>query len=136
MPDKITGSCNCGRHVYTIPMPTEMNLCHCMDCKKWAGAMHSAHMFVKTETSETSSPTPKLHTMNAESGNPMERAWCDECGCGIWLKATKSPETTYFKAGLFEHGEIPQPTMENWMKNMEKWEQPALGTKRQAYDGN
>lgn len=93
-------------------------------------------MFVQTDTIQTSSPTPKLHTMNADSGNPMERAWCDNCGCGIWLKSAKNPEQTYFKAGLFEHGEIPQPTMENWMKNMEKWEQPATGTKRQAFDGN
>lgn len=23
----ITGSCNCGQHVYTIPKPTDMNLC-------------------------------------------------------------------------------------------------------------
>jgi hypothetical protein len=93
--------------------------------------------------------------MNAESGNSMERAWCDECGCGIWLKSISNPSQTYFKAGLFEQGEIPNPTMENWMKvsglfgdifivnillmafkNMEPWEQPATGTKRQAYDGN
>jgi NMD protein affecting ribosome stability and mRNA decay len=24
---KVTGSCTCGRHSYTIPKPTEMNLC-------------------------------------------------------------------------------------------------------------
>lgn len=27
MTSKITGSCNCGRHVYTIPKPEDMNLC-------------------------------------------------------------------------------------------------------------
>jgi hypothetical protein len=52
------------------------------------------------------------------------------------MKNPKKPSQTFFKAGLFEQGEIPNPTMENWMKNMEKWEQPATGTKRQAYDGN
>lgn len=73
-------------------------------------------MFVQTSTIETTSPQPKTHIMNAESGNPMERAWCDECGCGIWLKSTLNPAQTFFKAGLFEQGEIPNPTMENWMK--------------------
>lgn len=77
-------------------------------------------MFVETAKIETSSPRPKLHIMNAESGNPMERAWCDNCGCGLWLRPSlkdgKEPEKTFFKAGLFEHGEIPTPTMENWMK--------------------
>lgn len=27
MANVITGNCNCGRHVYTIPKPTDMNLC-------------------------------------------------------------------------------------------------------------
>ena len=27
MAELITGSCNCGRHTYTVPKPTEMNLC-------------------------------------------------------------------------------------------------------------
>lgn len=27
MSDLITGSCNCGRHSFSIPKPTEMNLC-------------------------------------------------------------------------------------------------------------
>jgi hypothetical protein len=31
--------------------------------------------------------------------------------------------------GLFNPGEIPNPTHENWLKNMELWESPARGTK-------
>ncbi|KAJ9606316.1 hypothetical protein H2200_009277 [Cladophialophora chaetospira] len=131
MSELITGSCNCGRHTYTIPKPTEMNLCHCIDCRKWAGAMHSAHLFVKTADIQTSSPKPKTYTQNGDSGNPMERAWCDDCGCGIWIRSPANmPELTFLKAGLFNPGEIPNPTMENWLKNLEAWETPAKGTKR------
>lgn len=32
MSNLIRGSCNCGRHVYTIPKPTEMNLCRQCSC--------------------------------------------------------------------------------------------------------
>ncbi|KAI1626542.1 Mss4-like protein [Exophiala viscosa] len=130
MSEQITGSCNCGRHVYTIPKPTQMNLCHCIDCRKWAGAMHSAHLFVESKDITTSSPQPRTYTQNADSGNPMERAWCDECGCGIWIKSHQMPDQTFLKAGLFNPGEIPNPTMENWLKNLEPWETPAKGTKR------
>lgn len=107
--------------------------------------------------------------MNGESGNPMERAWCDECGCGLWIRSpVKKPDMTNLKAGmqdcghhrfmpcmikdcnisggkfeghvliyagcsgLFKPGEIPNPTMENWLKNLEPWETPATGTKRTA----
>lgn len=38
-------------------------------------------------------------------------------------------------AGLFEPGDIPNPTMENWLKNMESWETPAKGTQKTAQEG-
>jgi hypothetical protein len=61
---------------------------------------HSAHLFVKTEDVQTDSPKPKTHTQNADSGNPMERAWCDECGCGIWIRSPEQmPDLTFLKAG-------------------------------------
>lgn len=35
-------------------------------------------------------------------------------------------------AGLFENEDIPNPTMENWQRNMKPWETPAKGTKYQS----
>ncbi|TID21591.1 hypothetical protein E6O75_ATG04986 [Venturia nashicola] len=93
---------------------------------------HSAHLFVKTADMKTSSPQPKTWVTVAESGQEMERAWCDECGSGIWLKRSSDPSMTYLKAGLFEHEDIPNPTMENWLKNMKPWETPAKGTTYQS----
>ena len=208
MTTMITGGCNCGRHTYTIPKPTEMNLCRkfmpitfyntstdlqiqiastagngpaqCMSPSQqslnhsrisYHRRRHSAHMFVKTADIQTSSPQPRIYAMKADSGKPMERAWCDECGCGIWIRSPeKRPDMTMLKAGtqllavvclhmlsfhstammytddpiraggaadcrttgLFNPGEIPNPTMENWLKNMESWETPAKGTERTA----
>jgi hypothetical protein len=31
--------------------------------------------------------------------------------------------------GLFDPGDIPNPTVEKWLKNLEPWETPAKGTK-------
>ncbi|KAJ4397680.1 hypothetical protein N0V93_001913 [Gnomoniopsis smithogilvyi] len=135
MGDRITGRCNCGQQVYVIPKPTDMNICHCMDCRKWSGAMHSAHLFVKTTDIETSSPEPKQYVQKGDSGSEMTRAWCDTCGSGIWMKSASKPEMTFLKAGLFDPGQIPNPTMENWLKNMESWETPARGTQKTAQRG-
>ena len=41
----------------------------------------------------------------------------------------RSVADDYF-VGLFNPGEIPNPSMENWLKNKEPWETPASGTKR------
>lgn len=38
----------------------------------------------------------------------------------------------FFLAGLFDREDLPGPTMENWLKNLEEWETPAKGTKRTA----
>ena len=73
--------------------------------------------------------------MKGDSGNTLERAWCDECGCGIWIRSpAQKPDMTMLKAGLYEPGDIPNPTMENWLKNKEPWETPATGTQRTAME--
>ncbi|KAI1851005.1 hypothetical protein JX266_003670 [Neoarthrinium moseri] len=102
----------------------------CIDCRKWAGAFHSAHLFVKTDDIQTDSPQPRVYVVKADSGSDMERAWCDGCGAGIWIRQLHKPKMTNLKAGLFEPGDIPSPTMENWLKNLESWETPAKGTTR------
>lgn len=65
--------------------------------------------------------------MVAESGRTITRGWCDECGCGLYIKPPSKPDLTCLKAGLFKPHEIPKPTMENWMRNMESWETKARG---------
>lgn len=61
---------------------------------------HSAHLFVKTDDIDFhDSPQPKIHVMKSEVGNDMERAWCDECGCGIWIRPGTKPGMTFLKAG-------------------------------------
>jgi hypothetical protein len=54
---------------------------------------------VKTDDIQSNSPQPRTYTQKADSGTDMERAWCDECGCGIWIKSQGMPELTFLKAG-------------------------------------
>lgn len=55
--------------------------------------------------------------MKADSGATQERAFCEQCGAGIWIrKIDDKTEKTNLKAGLFERSEICGPSMENWMK--------------------
>lgn len=62
--------------------------------------MHSAHLFTTTsEIDFHDSPQPRTHTMRGESGNDIERAWCDNCGCGLWIKPSTKPDKTFLKAG-------------------------------------
>lgn len=65
---------------------------------------HSAHLFVKTaditQHAAASTPAPRTHSMQGESGNTITRAWCDECGCGLWIKPSTKPDMTCLKGGM------------------------------------
>lgn len=47
------------------------------------------------------SPEPRKHTMKGDKGKDMERAWCDECGCGIWIRPGGDTEKMFLKAGKY-----------------------------------
>lgn len=77
-------------------------------------------------------------------GNPSEplvgwwRSVCMSPQTWLWAGLVDDSEVlieTIPMAGLFEPGDIPNPTMENWLKNMEPWETPAKGTKKTAQAG-
>ncbi|WWD18818.1 hypothetical protein CI109_103273 [Kwoniella shandongensis] len=127
----IKGRCNCGRYTISMPKPDQMNLCHCVDCRRWSGAMYSAHLI--TDTSNVTlegTPEPRTHKVVGIKGMDMVRAWCDECGSGLWISPGGDPSKRYFKAGLFNPGDLPKPTFETFTKDMESWEQTAESTKQ------
>lgn len=70
---------------------------------------------MKTSVITSHGPEPKTYSVKADSGNTMERAFCDQCGAGIWIRSVEG-DRTKLKAGLFERKDICGPTMENWMK--------------------
>lgn len=93
--------------VFPIPIQFLTKLSEPVNVPVLTKARHSAHLFVKTSDvhsqtnkNQNTGPDPKTHIVEAESGNQMERTWCDNCGCGLWIRnVTKTPEMTNLKAG-------------------------------------
>ena len=48
----------------------------------------------------------------------MRREWCDECGCGLFIKPSTKPDMTGVKAGLFDPKDVPAPTHEVFLQDM------------------
>ena len=59
---------------------------------------HSAHLLLKSDVIKHHGPEPKRMTIKADSGRDMERAWCNDCGSGIWITIVGS-DMTNLKAG-------------------------------------
>ncbi|ORX37094.1 hypothetical protein BD324DRAFT_425128 [Kockovaella imperatae] len=76
----VEGRCNCGAYTIKTRLPERMNICHCIDCRRWAGAFYSAHIFTQEGEYTFTGPEPRTHTVKGQDGMDMQRAWCDTCG--------------------------------------------------------
>ena len=41
---------------------------------------------------------------------------------GLWIQPGESGDQVFVKAGLFNPGDVPPPSMETFTKDMESWE--------------
>lgn len=64
--------------------------CHCTSCKKYTGSPFSSNLMLSPSSIRyTSSTQPSIFTdKSADSGNPLARALCSECGSHF----TSSPQ--------------------------------------------
>ncbi|OJJ54587.1 hypothetical protein ASPSYDRAFT_93505 [Aspergillus sydowii CBS 593.65] len=91
----LNGSCLCGKITYEIDLPAsepnpKIAVCHCISCKKYTGSAFSSNlMLTPSMIRYTSSTKPSIFTdKSADSGKPLARALCSECGSHF----TSSPE--------------------------------------------
>lgn len=80
----LNGECNCGGIKVTVadqpPESAGSILCHCSNCRRQSGAHGTFVMLVKDDDI-TIEGQPKVYMdMKADSGKPLERHFCGECG--------------------------------------------------------
>lgn len=70
--------------------------------------------------------TPKSwHDEKTDSGTPLDRYFCGNCGSPIMSVTPLMPGKAFIKLGLFK--EIPKPQMEAYIKDRDEWEPPLPG---------
>src|ERR1043166_4138790 len=80
---KITGGCLCGAVRYTAEAdPTSVTVCHCLDCQKFTGSAFAALVPVSKDAL-TIDGALKTFSSPGDSGNPLLRHFCPECGSSI-----------------------------------------------------
>lgn len=79
----LTGGCQCGAIRYQVAGPAQhVALCHCVDCRRSAGAPMVAWAAFAEDALTMLAGTPK--TFNS-SGSAM-RSFCGECGTGLFYR--------------------------------------------------
>lgn len=110
-----TGGCLCGAVRFTArEVPATAAVCHCEMCRRWTGSA----------LIEVSVPTAALtwegedHIARRQTSEWAERAWCRDCGSGLWFRMTAENDwagNTDLPLGLFDDPDGFEITSEIWI---------------------
>ncbi|MGP0174960.1 GFA family protein [Pseudomonas sp. NCHU5208] len=109
---QITGGCLCGQVRFTASgQPYRVGVCHCLDCRKYHGALfHASAIF----------PQEAL-TIEGETGQYGGRHFCPRCGSSVFSRTADEIE---LNLGSLDEPNQFTPTYELWTIRREAWLPP------------
>ncbi|MEM7099698.1 MAG: GFA family protein [Pseudomonadota bacterium] len=119
----LTGQCLCGAIAYTIEnAPGMTGICHCLNCQKQAGSAFSTLAAVPKTEFQITSGKPKLYTdLATDSGNPVERYFCGNCGSPIYSALDSQPDNIFLKTGTLDDTSNFIPQFHAWVSTKQNW---------------
>jgi hypothetical protein len=128
----ISGGCLCGKVRYTANAePMFSGVCHCHDCQKFSGTAFAAVVAMpKAAVSVTG--TLKTFTKNGDSGQPIHRRFCPECGSGIIDEADVMPGAVMLNIGTLDDATWVMPASQIYCDSAQHWVQLGGEMKRFA----
>jgi hypothetical protein len=110
------GHCACGAvSVSVFAEPKDVNLCHCMTCRRIHGAPFAVYAIFERDAVEVSGDT--IAWASSPTGR---RHHCAACGSPIYLVFDGVPEIEV-PAGIFDEAGLYPPAYEIWCKTAEPW---------------
>jgi len=80
-----SGRCLCGAVSFVASQaPDVYGACHCEMCRRWTGGA----LFGLSVPADALQITGQQHIARIQSSDWAERAWCSECGSGLWYRVT------------------------------------------------
>lgn len=109
---QITGGCLCGQVRFnTSAQPYRVGICHCMDCRKYHGALfHASAIFAQDAV-----------TLSGETGQYGGRHFCPRCGSSVYSRTADEIE---LNLGSLDAPDQFTPTYELWTIRREAWLPP------------
>ena len=128
---EITGGCLCGNVRYAVTgEPAFSGICHCRNCQRYTG---SAFEPVIAYPSNTITVQGELKTYNdtGDSGKPVYRRFCPNCGSGVIAEAELLPGMTLVLVGGLDDPSAYNPAMEIYCSSAQPWVH--AGSERQKF---
>jgi hypothetical protein len=117
----IEGGCLCGQvHYRAEAEPAFVGVCHCSDCQKFSGSAFVTVVGVPRPALQLTG-TLKTFTKPGDSGKPIHRRFCPECGSGIMDEADALPGVAMINAGTLDDTSWVKPAMEIFCDSAQPW---------------
>ena len=117
MTEPLEGGCLCGTVRYRIDAaPMEAGICHCVTCRRAAGAQSVAWVTVPATGFAWTAGAPARHA----SSPGVIRSHCAVCGTSLAYQAT--PESVDVTIASLDDPEAVPPTKEIWLSHRLSWE--------------
>jgi hypothetical protein len=115
------GGCLCGKIRYGVTgEPTLVGVCHCNDCRKFSGSAFSFLVAIDRGAFELRG-TLKTYRSIAESGRPILRSFCPDCGSSIVEESASHPGHMIVNAGTLDLPTSLSPSIELYTENALPW---------------
>src|ERR1700759_4126501 len=104
-----TGGCLCGRVRYTATGdPAFAGVCHCRNCQRYTGSAFEPVMAFAADAVSVQGEL-KTYLDTGDSGKPVYRRFCPNCGSGLIADAEMLPGMKLVLAGALDDPAAFQP---------------------------
>jgi len=117
----ITGGCLCRAVRYSISAaPIVTRACWCRVCQYVGAGSGTVNVCFPSEALAVSGELRDYHSV-ADSGNPMLRRFCPQCGTHLFSGTGARPHLTFVRAGTLDDPELARPAMTIWTSSAPSW---------------
>jgi hypothetical protein len=118
---KMTGGCLCGQARYSANAdPVFVGVCHCKDCQKQTGAAFSVLVGIPKSAMSIQGQVKTFHD-TGDSGQPIERNFCPECGSPIFKEGALAPGVAFIFTGTLDDTSWLDPKMHVYCDSAQHW---------------
>jgi hypothetical protein len=129
---RVEGGCLCGAVRYSAAAePAFVGVCHCSDCQKFSGSAF-ATVIGMPAPAVTVTGTLKTFTKAGDSGQPIHRRFCPECGSAVMDEAEALPGIVMLYAGTLDDRSWVKPRSQIYCDSAQPWVQLGGEMKRFA----
>lgn len=116
------GRCLCGKISYNFSgAPAVAGICHCKNCQRQAGSAFST-LYGIPRAAFSLQGSPKLYKdTDTDSGNTVERYFCENCGSPIYSAIAAQPDMLFLKTGTLDSTEGFSPAFQVFCETKQDW---------------